>query len=247
MQTEPAIPSTRDGHKPSHESAVTTTTHYRPRIRKGLFVGAVAIVPGVIAAEVGVLTRSKRAGALAGGIAAGALALARWQLARFFIGEPVYKVEKRVGELELRVYEPCVVVRTVVEQDDILAARKAAFDRLDRYLDPKSIRMIAPFQMSREADGLAMTFVMPPGRAVATFPSPEDSRVRVMELPARRVAALPFRGNYVSEAVAKREQELLRLVNDAGVVAKGRPIFAGFDPPTTWSFLRYNEIWIAIV
>lgn len=191
--------------------------------------------------------RSKRAGALAGGMAAGALALARWQLSRFFIGDPAYQVERRVGDVEVRAYGPFVMVRTVVEDPDPVAAKQAAFERLDRYLDPNGIKMIAPFQLSREGDGHAMTFVMPPGRAVATLPRPEDPRIRVMEAPPRRVAALPYRGNYDREAVREREQELLRIVADAGLSTKGRPVFAGFDPPSTVSFLRRSEIWIEIV
>jgi hypothetical protein len=248
MQIEPTTKaSTSTGWTPSRGRDLTTTTRHSTKLRKRLFAGAIAIIPAAIGSAIGVMMRSKRAGALAGGMAAGALALARWQLKRFIIDEPAYEVERRVGEVEVRAYEPFVMVRTVIQDADVVAAKQAAFDRLDRYLDPRDIKMIAPFQLSRDGDGHAMTFVMPPGRSVATLPRPEDESIRVMEAPARRIAALPYPGTYDREAVAEREQELLRLVANAGLTTKGPPIFAGFDPPNTVSFLRRNEIWIEIV
>lgn len=248
MRAEPTTnPSASTGREPSRGRDLTTTTRHRTNVRKQLFAAAIAIIPAAIGSAVGVMTRSKRAGALAGGMAAGALALARWQLKRLFIDEPTYRVERRIGEAEVRAYEPFVMVKTVVDDADVIAAKQAAFDRLDRYLDPRDIKMIAPFQLAREGNGHSMTFVMPSGRSVASLPRPEDARIRVMETPARRIAALPYRGNYDREAVAERGRELLRLVADAGLTTKGHPIFAGFDPPHTVSFLRRNEIWIEIV
>lgn len=221
-----------------------TTARHRSRLRKGLFAGAFAIIPAAIGSGIGTLARSKRAGALAGGIATGALALARWQLQRLFTDQPAYRVERRVGDLELRAYAPYVIVRTVIDDGDFARAQQTAFDRLDRYLEPNDIKMIAPFEVSREGDGHAMTFIMPAGRTVASLPRPEDVRIRVMVLAARRIAALPYRGRYKSDAVATREQELLRLVADAGMSAKGRPMFAGYDSPGRLPFVRYNEIWV---
>src|SRR5688572_26322021 len=140
MQSESMSASTLDGRHLSRASDISTTARGRSRLRKAIFAGALAVIPAAIGSGIGTLTRSKRAGALAGGIAAGALALARWQLQRYFIDEPVYRVERRVGDVELRAYEPYVVVRTVIDDGNVAVARQTAFDRLDRYLDPNGIK-----------------------------------------------------------------------------------------------------------
>jgi hypothetical protein len=228
------------------EREIVTTPRYRARLRKGLFAGAFAIVPAAVGTGIGTLARSRRAGALAGGIAAGVLVLARWQLRRLFTDEATYKIEKRFGALELRAYEPYVIVRTVIEEADFLAAQQIANDRFDRYLDPNGIKMIAPYEMSRDGAGHAMAFIMPPGRSVASLPHPEDARIRVMVVPRRRIAALPYRGAYKADAIAERERELMRLVAERGLSAKGRPMFAGFDSPGRLPLIRKNELWVEI-
>jgi hypothetical protein len=247
MQTEPNASSTSNGRIHEAPADIVTTAKSRLRLRKGLFAGALAVIPAAIGSGVGTLMRSKRAGALAGGIAAGALALARWQLQRFFNDEPAYKVEKRVGKLEIRSYQPHVIARAHTMVPDYDEAQEQLFERLASYIFGHELAMTGPVEMSQEGQGYTMAFVMPPGRSLLSLPRPDDAHVRLLEVPARRIAVLPYRGRYNEEAVEERERELLKLVADAGLSAKGRPVFAGFDPPTTLPLVRRNEIWIEII
>lgn len=247
MQTETTTPTTSNGHTPTTNDQIATTARTRTRLRKGLFAGALAVIPAAIGSGIGTLARSKRAGALASGIAAGALALARWQLQRYFNDEPAYKLEKRIGTIEIRAYEPHVIARVHTMVPDFDAAQEQMFDRLAHYIFSNELAMTGPVETSREGEGYTMAFVMPPRRTLLSLPRPDDSHVRLHEVPARRVAVLPYRGRYRAETVEEKERELLRLVADAGLSAKGRPMFAGFDPPSTLPWIRRNEIWVEII
>ncbi len=247
MQTESSTPSTTNGRTSTAAEDIATKPRSRMRLRKGLFAGALAVIPAAIGSGIGTLVRSKRAGALAGGIAAGALALARWQLQRFFNDEPAYTVEQRIGKLELRAYAPHVIARAHTMVPDWDQAQEQLFQRLAHYIFSHELAMTGPVEMSAEGQGHTMAFVMPPGRSVLSLPRPDDGHVRLLEVPARRIAVLPYRGRYNAEAVEEHERELLRLVADAGLSAKGRPMFAGFDPPSTLPLVRRNEIWVEII
>jgi hypothetical protein len=94
--------------------------------------------------------------------------------------------------------------------------------------------------------GYKMSFVMPPGRSVESLPLPNDSEVELDQVPERRVAVLRFTGRYRGTEVAQHEEELLRMVKEAGLQATSAPMFAGFDPPSTLPFLRRNEVWVEV-
>jgi hypothetical protein len=81
--------------------------------------------------------------------AVGGAALARWQLARWFIGQPHYAVERRLGDLEIRVYGARWVAETTVSDATWEEALGEGFGRLAGYLFGKNHP--SPFQPSRLA------------------------------------------------------------------------------------------------
>src|SRR5690606_9269721 len=68
------------------------------------------------------------AGALAGA------AFTRWQLARWFTPQPSYELERRIGELEIRVYGARWVAETTVSDVSWDQALDEGFRRLARYI-----------------------------------------------------------------------------------------------------------------
>jgi hypothetical protein len=228
---------------------VTTRPQTRVVLRKSLFYGLLAAIPAVVGAGVATLLRSKRAGAIAGGATALGVGLARWQLERLVSAEPAYEVEQRIGHLEIRRYAPYVIAETTIQADGINTAVETGFDRLLEYIrggnhDGEKLPMTSPVCSSHLNGGYAVSFVMPMGRALRTLPRPDDSNVELVEMPARRVAVLLYRGRYNAEAIELHEHELADLVAEAKLTSSGKPTFAGFDPPSTLPFLRRNEIWI---
>jgi hypothetical protein len=202
------------------------------------------------------------------------LGLARWQLQRLVTESVPYTVQMTLGEIEVRRYPPQIWAETVVEGASWKEALNDGFRRLAAYIfgannESARLTMTAPvFSSYSASDGderLEMTapvladvgganerrdhtvaFVMPADRDLDSLPAPRDRRVRLREVPPRRVAVLRFRGNYESGLPYQKRDELLQRLREAGLNWRGEPRFAGYDPPSTWSPLRRNEVLIEL-
>jgi hypothetical protein len=211
--------------------------------------GALASALGVGAA-VSALTESRRAGLVAGGATLALAGALRWQLQRWFTDQPAYEVEQRIGDLEIRRYPARVEARTWIEAP-FREALDQGFRRLAGYIfggndGDDHIAMTTPVS-SRPADGGRLVmFTMPPGKALADLPRPDDPNVELREVPERRVAVLKFRGSYKGDRIEAQARRLRELVAEAGLPAKGEPLFAGYDPPMTLPALRRVEVWLEL-
>jgi SOUL heme-binding protein len=247
---------------------IATHSLHRMTARKLAFYSSLALVP--LGVSLAVSKRSRLAGGVAGGLTALVLGVLRWQLQRWFTDEPMYRVERRIGKLEIRRYAPHVEAYTQVHDTDYDAALQQGFRRLADYIfgdnfrgeqlaiatplstasphcaDSETLDMTAPVISAPAAHGYRLAFVMPAGRALATLPTPNHAGVELGEIPERRVAVIRFTGRYSGARVAAHQRELLELVHDAGLDTVGTPMFAGFDSPATLPWLRRNEVWIAL-
>jgi len=91
-----------------------------------------------------------------------------------------------------------------------------------------------------------VSFVMPPGRSLDELPRPRHPGIELRTVPARRIAALRFRGRFTRDNIAKHERDLLEQLVDTGLAARGSVMFAAFDAPLTLPVLRRNELWIEL-
>ena len=211
--------------------------------------GALAGALGVGAA-VAALTGSRRNGVIAG---AGTLVLAgalRWQLQRWFTEQPAYEIERTIGDLEIRRYPARLQARTFVEAP-FETAIDEGFRRLARYIfggnsTHERVAMTTPVSARYAVEGQEVMFTMPPGKHLEDLPRPDDPKIDLVEIPARRVAVLKFRGRYKAETVEAETRRLRQLVDNAGLVPSGEPMFAGYDPPMTLPFLRRVEVWLEV-
>jgi hypothetical protein len=208
--------------------------------------GSVGLGAGVVA-----LTGSRRAGLLAGGLSTLAAAALRWQLQRWFTDEPAYEVERRIGDLEIRRYEPRVEAHVRVTAVDFEEALQRGFRMLAGYIFGKNasgekLAMTTPVINHPRATTHTIAFVMPPGRPRGSLPAPENQDVRLVEQPVRRFAVLRYRGRYSNENFQQAQANLRDLVMEAHLEPSGEPIFAGFDPPSTLPVLRRSEVWIEL-
>lgn len=94
--------------------------------------------------------------------------------------------------------------------------------------------------------GVTVAFTLPAGRPLTSFPVPSDPSVRLRSVPSRRVAALRFTGLHGEVSLRRKERELIAKVKQAGFTSRGEPMFAGYDPPTTFPMFRRNEVWIEV-
>jgi hypothetical protein len=107
--------------------------------------------------------------------------------------------------------------------------------------------MTAPVGAQPKGEGWLVTFTMPSKWTMASLPVPDDERVRLREVPARRMAAVRFSGTWGAEkfeAVAARLRDQMRV--EGLVPAEAPPVFARCDPPWTPWFLRRNEVLVPI-
>ncbi len=182
--------------------------------------------------------------------------------------EPAHTSEKLTDAVEVRRYQPRIAAETTVEADE-QQARREGFRRLAGYIFGRNngsskIAMTAPVsQASTRGQKIAMTapvsrsggddegwvirFFMPSKWTMATLPAPNDTRVRLVEVPAETVAVLRFSGDRSQDAVAARSAELSEALRSSGVEALGEPVAWFYDPPWTVPFRRRNEVVVPIV
>jgi len=180
------------------------------------------------------------------------------------VEEPSYEVVRRVGDVEVRAYDPVIQAVTDVA-GGFDRVQSEGFRRLAGYIfggnrQRQSIAMTAP--VTTEPVVLAMTspvsttanpdqthrvsFTMPAGMTLASLPEPNDPRVTLVALPRRVVAVLRFSG-FSGEARVKDEQHtLLATLGRVGLATRGAPSLARYDPPWTLPFLRRNELQVEL-
>ena len=184
--------------------------------------------------------------------------------------EPKHRVlEKRDG-FELRLYEPQVVAETFADGEfggggnegfrriagyifggndggrKIAMTAPVAQERRSGGRDGMKIAMTAPVAQQKTGEGWTVAFIMPSEHTMATLPGPNDPRVTLHEVPARRVAAVTFSGTWGVERFDTIARELLKNLNAAGFVPSGPPVYARYNPPWTPWFLRKNEVLVPL-
>lgn len=181
--------------------------------------------------------------------------------------QPSYEVIAEIATVEIRHYGPRLVAQTVVEADDELQARAAAFRILAAYIfgentakddiamttpvaveqQSMKIDMTTPVETTAVENGrYAMRFFLPSSLTLETAPAPTDPRVQLAMVPANTLAVRRFTGSRRPQAVAKRAEELLQTLSGSKWQPVGRPFSLFYDPPWTISFLRRNEVAVSV-
>jgi hypothetical protein len=180
------------------------------------------------------------------------------------IEEPRFKLLENEGSFELREYSSYVVAETRVEAD-FEDAGGIAFQRLFRYISgnnvaQREIAMTAPVTQSRGekismtspvsqvADGTAyvVAFTLPSAYTLSTAPKPLDATVQIRDVPAQLVACLRYSGRWTTDNYREHEALLRDRIAARGLVVRGAPVLARYNPPFTPWFMRRNEVLIPV-
>jgi hypothetical protein len=181
------------------------------------------------------------------------------------IEEATYKVVKKDNKFEIRDYAPHILAETVVEGDFEEAGNKA-FNVLFGYIsgdnrsreklamtapvsqEPKGekIKMTAPVGQQRVQESWAVSFMMPASYTLETLPEPEDPKVTLRQVPARRIAAVRYSGFWNEKGYLRYKLELESWIREKNYTIVGDPIWARYNAPFTPWFLRRNEILIPV-
>ncbi len=183
------------------------------------------------------------------------------------IEEPEFRLLTQDGAFELREYSAYLVAETHVEAS-FTSAGNIAFQRLFRYISgnnvsQQKIAMTAPVTQSRGEKGekIAMTapvsqvadgaayrvaFTLPSTYELATAPKPLDPTIEILEVPARLIACWRYSGRWTDANYRDNEQRLRTAIQARGLIPRGEPTLARYNPPFTPWFLRRNEILIPV-
>ncbi len=181
------------------------------------------------------------------------------------VEEPKYRIESKTGSYEIRKYESTIVAETLIEANFEQAGNQA-FRILADYIfgnnktktkidmtapvaqtpSSEKIAMTAPVTQSKDASGQIVQFTMPENYTLETLPTPNDARVRLRVIPARKVAVYSYSGSW---SESRFNEKLLAFTSELkvnNVKTIGQPIFARFNSPFQIWFLRRNEIWLEV-
>lgn len=185
------------------------------------------------------------------------------------VEEANYSVLKNQDQFEIREYEALVVAETLVNTG-FDEAGKVAFKRLFGYISGdnsaaseiamtapvmalkqnlekgEKISMTAPVTGQKSALGWRFAFVLPATYTLESAPLPESPEVRLVLVPARKVAVKRYSGSWSETAYETNLKLLQDWMQQNRLEADSLPSVAGYDPPWTLPFLRRNEIMIDV-
>ena len=184
--------------------------------------------------------------------------------------EPPHTIVLRDGSIEIRDYAPMILAQVEV-QGSMGRAGNVAFRPLAGYIfggntardgngnaeiamttpvtqtRSQEIAMTTPVTQTRSSDDIwQVAFVMPAEWTMETLPVPDDARVDLVEMPARRMATIRFSGGPNMERFERHTEELRAYIAEAGYEIVGEPVYARYDPPWVPTPFRRNEVMIEI-
>jgi hypothetical protein len=180
-------------------------------------------------------------------------------------GEPKYELIKSDPPFEIRYYKGYLEASVTVDSSFDDASRKA-FPILFDYISGKNlsqqeidmtapvtqesegvkIKMTAPVTQESDGDTYRVAFVMPSNWNLETLPKPTDSRVKIHEKAASKVAVINYSGTW---SVSNYNKHLLQLQNwlkKEKLVPLFSPVWARYNSPFSLWFMRRNEIQIEV-
>jgi len=161
-----------------------------------------------------------------------------------------YEVIREIGNVEIRRY-PKIVIAKVEDPAN-------GFNLLYRFITGGSrqkakVKMTTPvvsqeIQMTSPvlSETGTMAFVMPAEYTLESTPEPLDERVKIVEIPARLIAALCFSGGWSEAHFEKETLELLKTLSEAKIKTKGNVFTMLYNPPFIPGFLRRNEVGVEV-
>lgn len=192
------------------------------------------------------------------------LSAVTWSAMANNVETPDYVVSNKSGNLEIREYGPTIVAEATVDGERDKAIQRG-FSIIADYifgnnLSSAKVAMTAPV-MQQSSEKIAMTapvtqqakgrswnvrFIMPSKYTMKTLPKPVNPQVALIEVPAKRFAAIRFSGLANQNLLDEQEAKLRAYMAERGLIASEMPQYAYYDAPWTLPFMRRNEIMVEI-
>ena len=177
-----------------------------------------------------------------------------------------YTVLRKADGYEVRDYPAHIVAQTVV-QGSYDQALNAGFRIIAGYIfggnakktgiamtapvteqsaASEKIAMTAPVLATTGGDSHVISFGMPSSYTLATLPTPNDSRISLVEVPDMKMAVLRFSWFRTDARVKSKEAALLTALLRDKVQVVGTPTYAGYNAPWTPPWMSRNEVLVQI-
>ena len=106
--------------------------------------------------------------------------------------------------------------------------------------------MTAPVNQIGLPGGYLVQFTMPKTYQMDNLPTPLDKRVKLREVPARKIAVYSYSGSWSEERFKEKLRIFQEELKKDGINTIGEPVFARYNSPFRLWFLRRNEIWLEL-
>lgn len=182
------------------------------------------------------------------------------------IEQAKYQTITKEGQFEVREYESHILAEVEIA-GDMEGASNQAFRPLFRYISGENrsqtkVAMTAPVSQEQASEKISMTtpvsqersdgawaisFMMPADYTMETIPLPSNHRVKLREVPVRKVATVKYSGRWTESGYLKHKLALEKWIASEGLIANGDAIWARFNSPYTPWFMRRNEVQIPVL
>ena len=178
------------------------------------------------------------------------------------VEQPEYTVASSKGSIEIREYG-----QLIAAEAEVAGERQAAINQGFRLIagyifgankpnakiemtapvqQEQTIAMTAPVTQQDDGQTWKVRFIMPKKWTMETLPAPDDTRVKLVEVPAKRIASIRFTWSATANRLAEKTSELREFARENNLTTSGEPVFAFYNPPWTLPFLRRNEIMLEL-
>jgi hypothetical protein len=196
-----------------------------------------------------------------------------WSVWGFFssnVERADYIVEKKMQGYEIRKYPERIVAQTKVsgpygesmnegfrilagyifgentKKESIAMTTPVIAQNGDRVQASESIAMTAPVVATTDGDLQVISFGMPRSHTLETLPKPNDSRIEIIIIPAKRYGVMRFSWYRSDEQIKKMQKKLLFALTRDEIVSSGNTAYAGYNAPWTPPWMVRNEVLVEI-
>jgi len=176
-----------------------------------------------------------------------------WSIWGYFgsqVEQAEYSVVKKMNGYEIREYPEHIVAQTSV-QGPYGKSLSDGFRIVAGYIfggntKKEGVSMTAPVVASSDGNSQLVSFGMPRSHTLETLPTPSDSRVKIITIPAKKFAVIRFSGYRSDKRIKGLEEKLLAAIARDGIISAGSTAYAGYNAPWTPPWMTRNEVLVEI-
>ena len=192
-----------------------------------------------------------------------------WSIWGYFgsrVEQAEFSVLEKKKDYEVRNYPSHIVAETTIANANYNSAMNSGFSIVASYIfggntkkekiamttpvvmqsKSEKIIMTAPVVVNMAGDSRVVSFGMPRGYTLETLPTPNDSRVKLREVPAQKMAVLRFSWSRSESRIQAMKDKLLSALSRDGIETIGSPSYAGYNAPWTPPWMTRNEVLVEV-